>query len=82
MARMSAAQQRRVALAGLWLSYAPLWILDEPLRAIDKQGVATLIELFEQHAQQGGMVLLTTHQDLQGVNRDVRKLRLTSAEPV
>ena len=80
--QMSAGQQRRVALARLWLSDAPLWILDEPLTAIDKQGVATLIALFEQHAQRGGMVLLTTHQDLQGVNRDVRKLRLTSAEPV
>lgn len=80
VAQMSAGQQRRVALARLWLSDAPLWILDEPLTAIDKQGVSTLIELFEQHAQQGGMVLLTTHQDLQGVNRDVRKIRLTSAE--
>lgn len=80
VAQMSAGQQRRVALARLWLSNAPLWILDEPLTAIDKQGVATLTALFEQHAEQGGMVLLTTHQDLQGVNRDVRKIRLTGAE--
>lgn len=80
VAQMSAGQQRRVALARLWLSDAPLWILDEPLTAIDKEGVATLIALFEQHTQQGGMVLLTTHQDLQGMNRDVRKLRLTSSE--
>lgn len=80
VAQMSAGQQRRVALARLWLSNAPLWILDEPLTAIDKQGVATLIALFEQHAEQGGMVLLTTHQDLQGVNRDVRKIRLTGSE--
>lgn len=80
VAQMSAGQQRRVALARLWLSNAPLWILDEPLTAIDKQGVTTLIALFEQHAEQGGMVLLTTHQDLQGVNRDVRKIRLTGAE--
>jgi heme exporter protein A len=80
VAQMSAGQQRRVALARLWLSNAPLWILDEPLTAIDKQGVATLIALFGQHVEQGGMVLLTTHQDLQGVNRDVRKIRLTGAE--
>lgn len=78
VAQMSAGQQRRVALARLWLSDAPLWILDEPLTAIDKEGVATLIALFEQHTQQGGMVLLTTHQDLQGMSRDMRKLRLTS----
>jgi len=78
VAQMSAGQQRRVALARLWLTRATLWILDEPLTAIDKQGVATLIALFETHASRGGMVLLTTHQDLQGMNRDVRKLRLTS----
>lgn len=82
VAQMSAGQQRRVALARLWLSDAPLWILDEPLTAIDKQGVATLIALFEQHTSLGGMVLLTTHQDLRGVNREVRKLRLTSESHV
>lgn len=45
VAQLSAGQQRRVALARLWLSAAPLWILDEPLTAIDKQGVAELISL-------------------------------------
>ncbi|WAT01541.1 cytochrome c biogenesis heme-transporting ATPase CcmA [Rouxiella chamberiensis] len=82
VAQLSAGQQRRVALARLWISRAPLWILDEPLTAIDKQGVATLIELFERHARNGGMVLLTTHQDLPGVGRAVRKIRLTSTESV
>ncbi|HIE1309203.1 TPA: cytochrome c biogenesis heme-transporting ATPase CcmA [Serratia marcescens] len=76
VAQLSAGQQRRVALARLWLSAAPLWILDEPLTAIDKQGVAELISLFEQHAQRGCMVLLTTHQDLAGVSQTVGKVRL------
>jgi heme exporter protein A len=76
VAQLSAGQQRRVALARLWLSDSPLWILDEPLTAIDKQGVAELISLFEQHAQQGGMVLLTTHQDLAGVTQAVGKISL------
>ncbi|CAI2467737.1 cytochrome c biogenesis heme-transporting ATPase CcmA [Serratia plymuthica] len=74
--QLSAGQQRRVALARLWLSECPLWILDEPLTAIDKQGVAELISLFEQHAQQGGMVLLTTHQDLAGTTQAVGKISL------
>ena len=77
VAQLSAGQQRRVALARLWLSKCPLWILDEPLTAIDKQGVLELTALFEQHAQQGGMVLLTTHQDLTGTRQAVRKIRLT-----
>lgn len=80
VAQLSAGQQRRVALARLWLgSHRPLWVLDEPLTAIDKQGVAEITTLFERHAQQGGMVLLTTHQALPDSKQTVRKIRLTQA---
>jgi heme exporter protein A len=61
---LSAGQHRRVSLARLYLSAAKLWILDEPFTAIDKAGVTQLELLIEQHAQQGGAVLLTTHQEL------------------
>ncbi len=64
-AQLSAGQQRRIALARLWLSKAPLWILDEPFTAIDKKGVQVLTALFEQHVQQGGIVIFTSHQDVQ-----------------
>lgn len=77
VAQLSAGQQRRVALARLWLSKAKLWILDEPLTAIDKSGVAKLIALFEQHTRSGGIILLTTHQDL---DYRMRKLRLSGEE--
>ncbi|MDP8080124.1 cytochrome c biogenesis heme-transporting ATPase CcmA [Phocoenobacter skyensis] len=60
--QLSAGQQKRIALARLWLSNAPLWILDEPFNAIDKQGVQVLTQLFEQHTQKGGIVILTSHQ--------------------
>ncbi len=74
--QLSAGQQRRVALARLWLSKQKLWILDEPLTAIDKHGVKVLERLFLQHVQHGGMVLLTTHQDLFSENPLLRKIRL------
>lgn len=61
---LSAGQQRRVALARLFLSHTPLWILDEPFTAIDKKGVAELEGWIKQHAEQGGSVILTTHHDL------------------
>ncbi|WP_159567141.1 cytochrome c biogenesis heme-transporting ATPase CcmA [Budvicia diplopodorum] len=77
VAQLSAGQHRRVALARLWLSDAPLWILDEPLTAIDKQGVAHLVSLFEQHAEKGGMVVLTTHQDMISARQPIRKIKLT-----
>ncbi|EGR4435300.1 cytochrome c biogenesis heme-transporting ATPase CcmA [Vibrio cholerae] len=76
VAQLSAGQQRRVALARLWLSKKPLWILDEPLTAIDKQGVRVLEALFLSHAQQGGIVILTTHQDMFADNPKLRKIRL------
>lgn len=60
--QLSAGQLRRVALARLYLSQAPIWILDEPYTAIDKQGVVRLEQQFTDHASAGGCVILTTHQ--------------------
>ena len=59
---LSAGQSRRVGLARLYLSQAPIWILDEPYTAIDKQGIAYLETLFSQHTAKGGCIILTSHQ--------------------
>ncbi len=61
---LSAGQQRRVALARLYLDAPPLWILDEPFTALDKQGVAQLEQHLAQHCGRGGLVVLTTHHSL------------------
>ncbi|WP_297838582.1 cytochrome c biogenesis heme-transporting ATPase CcmA [Pseudomonas sp.] len=61
---LSAGQQRRVALARLYLDSPPLWILDEPFTALDKQGVAQLEQHLAAHCERGGMVVLTTHHSL------------------
>lgn len=58
---LSAGQTRRVALARLLVTHAPLWILDEPFTSLDRSGIATLEELMEAHTTAGGMVVLTTH---------------------
>ncbi|WP_341523234.1 cytochrome c biogenesis heme-transporting ATPase CcmA [Pseudomonas sp. G.S.17] len=61
---LSAGQQRRVALARLYLDSPPIWILDEPFTALDKQGVAQLENHLAQHCERGGMIVLTTHHTL------------------
>ncbi|MCL9781824.1 cytochrome c biogenesis heme-transporting ATPase CcmA [Vibrio sp. S4M6] len=76
VSQLSAGQQRRVALARLWLSNQKIWILDEPLTAIDKQGVKVLESLFLSHAENGGMVLLTTHQDMFAQYDNLRRIKL------
>jgi heme exporter protein A len=72
---LSAGQQRRVSLARLFLQQASLWVLDEPFTAIDKSGVAELETWIEQHALQGGSVLLTTHHEL-NIGHAIRKISL------
>ncbi len=69
---LSAGQQRRVALARLWLSDEPLWLLDEPFTAIDALGAALLEARFVEHVDQGGAVIFTSHQP----NRFGERLRV------
>ncbi|NIY45962.1 cytochrome c biogenesis heme-transporting ATPase CcmA [Cedecea colo] len=64
VSQLSAGQQRRVALARLWLSKAKLWILDEPFTALDVVGIEKLTQQMMRHTREGGMVILTTHQPL------------------
>ncbi len=62
--KLSAGQQRRVALARLLIADEPVWILDEIFTAIDAQGVAALEELLSQRAREGGAIILTTHHPM------------------
>jgi heme exporter protein A len=62
---LSAGQQRRIALARLYLPGAPaLWLLDEPFTALDTAGTAQLEAHLATHCGHGGTVVLTTHHEL------------------
>lgn len=74
---LSAGQKRRVTLARLHLTQAAVWLLDEPLTAIDQSGIQVQQSNLLQHTQQGGAVLLTSHQDLDMAN--VRILNLSAS---
>lgn len=80
VARLSAGQQRRVALARLWLTDVPLWILDEPLTALDVAGVDMLTQRMEHHIARGGIIILTTHQPLRPVAQAIRCIPLMPSE--
>ena len=61
---LSSGQARRLALARLLAAPAPLWLLDEPAVALDAEGCATLARVIGEHCEQGGLVVVATHQDL------------------
>ena len=54
----------RRALARLLISEKPLWVLDEPLTALDVRSSAALLERFTDHLRQGGLIILTSHQEV------------------
>lgn len=73
---LSQGQKRRVTLARLLVSRAPLWILDEPLTALDVLAVELIQSRLAQHVAQQGMVVLTTHQALQVPGVTPRRIEL------
>ena len=62
--RLSAGQRRRIGLARLMLDPAPIWILDEPLTALDDEGQALFARTLARHLERGGLALVATHHDL------------------
>jgi len=73
---LSQGQKRRVTMARLLLSKSPLWLLDEPFTALDKAAVDFLQTVIAEHITHGGMVILTTHQDVALTTGEVKQLRL------
>lgn len=76
---LSQGQRRRVALARLLVSDAVLWILDEPLAALDVNAVALIEELLDEHLAKQGMVIFTTHQPLKVAGTEMRSLSLSAS---
>ncbi len=75
---LSQGQKRRVALARLWLQDLPLWILDEPFTALDTHATELLKQKIEAFAHDGGIVVLTTHQEVVLNVPKLEQLRLSS----
>ncbi|OEJ69687.1 heme ABC exporter ATP-binding protein CcmA [Magnetovibrio blakemorei] len=61
---LSAGQKRRVNLARIIAAPAPLWLLDEPTTALDKATIKRLEAAIQRHRDGGGMVVLSTHADV------------------
>jgi len=61
---LSAGQKRRVNLARIIASPAPLWLLDEPTTALDTDAILALERAIATHRQSGGMVIASTHTDI------------------
>jgi len=78
---LSQGQKKRVALARLLLSSARLWVLDEPFVGLDVHAVELLQSLIAEYVAGGGMVILTTHQEVALTSGQIQRLKLGPGFP-
>jgi heme exporter protein A len=75
---LSAGQRRRVALSGLVLAAAPLWLLDEPTTNLDSGGQELVAALLDAHLAAGGLAIAAVHHRLAIEPARVRELNLVA----
>jgi heme exporter protein A len=73
---LSQGQRRRIGLARLALLQRPLWILDEPVTALDAAGISLLAKLVADHLEDGGLAVAATHAPLGLPDERMRALAL------
>ena len=63
---LSTGQAKRARLARVMASGAPLWLLDEPLNGLDRDGSEQLAVALDRHRAAGGAVLAASHGTIAG----------------
>ena len=81
VSELSAGWQQRVALTRLITMPSSLWLLDEPTANLDAEGIALLQSLIQSRLEQGGIVLVATHLQMQGQNIRILNLSPLAAQP-
>jgi len=79
-AALSAGQQRRISLARLKLQHASLWVLDEPLTSLDRNGQDWVKQQLQYQVSKAGSVVFTTHQTIDFNNTPVTTVDLDSSQ--
>ena len=77
---LSAGQKQRVNLARILAAPANLWLLDEPASVLDINATSFLIEAIASHREKGGIVITSTHQDLELAESQILRLDDFAAE--
>ena len=80
--QLSAGQKRKLALARLMMTNNSFWVLDEPFTSLDKASVGFFESLIKQHIKRGGMLILTSHHDIDLSGLSVNQFNLSNIKYV
>lgn len=79
--RLSAGQRQRLALARFVMLPGALWIMDEPLTALDGAGRELVEGLLDAHAGDGGVAIVSTHHPLALPPTRLHRFEFASGRP-
>jgi len=60
---LSQGQKQRLAIARLIISKKSIWLLDEPISSLDKDGISLFKEIITKHLKAGGIAVISSHID-------------------
>jgi heme exporter protein A len=63
--QLSFGQKKKLQLLLLMLVNKPVWILDDPFNGLDKQSIKKITTLISKKAENKGIILLSSHQDIE-----------------
>lgn len=75
---LSAGQKRRLAIARLLVSQRPLWVMDEPVAAMDAAGQSLIIDIINEHIDRGGAALVASHDSIRSFSGPTSVLTLAA----
>lgn len=70
VASLSGGMKRRLAIACALMNFPPIILLDEPTTALDFANKDKIYEMLKQHKENGGIVILATHDEEEITNAD------------
>ena len=77
---LSIGQQRKVSLARIFLTDHAVWLLDEPFTSLDKSSISKIEACISNHLLRGGALVITSHQDINLPNIDLKVVQLGERE--
>ncbi|HFD32459.1 MAG TPA: cytochrome c biogenesis heme-transporting ATPase CcmA [Gammaproteobacteria bacterium] len=75
--QLSAGQKRKLALARLMMTNNSFWVLDEPFTSLDTASVSFFETLIKKHISRGGLLILTSHHDIDLSGLSVNRFNLS-----